>query len=142
MIYPDSVANAVFLILSSDSVLVSSGFTIQLNEEFNTDPNRAPWIGVYEGRLGGVGYRANITEPWLASYEIAVYVQAGDARSGVGIERALSAAKKAVWSAINSNRSLLGTVNLMTGFEIEPFDRQIEETYWLGTDLLTVKAEV
>ena len=141
MIQVASVTAAVHTILSSSSILVNSGFNIELNTELNTDTNKVPWVGVYFGRMAVEPYRANIDTPYMALYEVDIYIQQGNAGSLANLETAMALANEAVWTSINSDRTLLGAAQMVMGYELAPFQRDVSAMSWMGTDILTVRAQ-
>lgn len=144
MITVNSVAAAVFTILSSDVAIVSSSFLVELNPPLNADPSRMPWIGVLEGptvstphTIGGM--------PWLNRYTIEVYVRAVSGLDGADLERQLSSSKILVLTAINSHKQLdVGGTNfwdMILGAKSEPYQRDLAGTNLIGTDLVTIIGE-
>lgn len=136
-----SIQNAIYTILSSDSILVNSGFSVDLNQDLNTDPNRLPWIGVYGPRTVSDPFTVNITEPWMHSYEIMLMVQHGDAAAPRGAEEALALAVDQVWTTVNSNRKLNDTVDIVKRITVEPYQRDVEEQGTIATDVIMIEAE-
>ena len=141
MIDVTSVMHAALTIISSNSTVVNCGFKVDLHEAFNFDPNRTPWVGIYNQGIALEPYRANTTLPWMARYDIRVYVQAHSFTSGQTANDLLHKSLKVVLDALNGNRSLDGTVLKITGWDIVPFLREIEEGDWLFTDEITIRAE-
>ena len=141
MIWVNSVNNALFTILSSDSVLVSSGVSVDLNELYNLDPNRAPWIGIYNNNFTIDPRRVQINQPWMTTFNFTVHVQDirydYDTLAGQSTNELLTH----TLTAINSNRTLDDTVNIITGFEITPFQLDIETETDLWAYEIIINAE-
>jgi hypothetical protein len=76
MIYPNSISAALYTLLSSDATLINSGISVDLNEIYNLDPNRMPWVGIYNGDITIEPHRVQIVQPWIATYNQKIYVQA------------------------------------------------------------------
>jgi len=126
MIWVNSINNAIYTILSSDSVLVSSSVNVDLNELYNLDPNRAPWIGIYNNNISVDPRRCQVNQPWMSEFNFTIHVQEirydTDQQGGEKLNELLTH----TLTAINSNRTLNDTVNIIKGFEINPFQLDIE----------------
>lgn len=142
MIWPNSVMHALYTALSSDSVLVSSGVTVELDEVFNSDPNRTPWVGVYFGEVAIEPRRSNVSRPWLAAYSLLVYAQDHSHAGGQDAKDRVNRLLTPVLTAINSDKTLGGTVNIVNGLAVTPFQRNLEEDDWFFTDEILITAEV
>ena len=77
-IYTNSITNAVFTIISSWNAAANSNWTIQQNEEFNTESNIVPWVCVYSPFIVFDPFRANINNPFMATYQIPIITQCGN----------------------------------------------------------------
>ena len=142
MIWPNSVMHALYTALSSDSVLVSSGVTVELDEVFNSDPNRTPWVGVYFGEVAIEPRRSNVSRPWLAAYSLLVYAPDHSHAGGQDAKDRVNRLLTPVLTAINSDKTLGGTVNIVNGLVVTPFQRNLEEDDWFFTDEILITAEV
>ena len=142
MIWPNSVMHALYTALSSDSVLVSSGVTVELDEVFNSDPNRTPWVGVYFGEVAIEPRRSNVSRPWLAAYSLLVYAQDHSHSGGLDAKDRVNRLLTPVLTAINSDKTLGGTVNIVNGLAVTPFQRNLEADDWFFTDEILITAEV
>ncbi len=139
MIHVDSVTAALFGQLANDPVLVSSGFTVQEGEAFNRDLSRTPWVGVYYGNVSLDPHTIGGVQPWEAQLELFVYVQEGSHRSGQAATRRLGRAQAAVLDVIDADKTLGGTVAMLTGLEIAPFQRDLAEDTWLFTNEIALR---
>jgi len=142
MIWQNSVTSFIYTLLSSDSILVNSSITVELNEQFNRDINKTPWVGVYGGEIAVLPHRAQITQPWIITFEIPIYVQGASFDNGQEAADILDRTLTPVLTAINSNRALGSTVDLIREWEITPFDRDIDDNNYFYTDELLLRAEV
>ena len=131
MIHTNSITNAIYSILSSDSTMISSGVHIDL---YGTTPEgkagRTPWVGVVPGDTGiTVDYeprRMNITNPWMAQLTIPLVLVA-NARDKLNGMQKLDGLQSIVMSAVNcadsGQRTLMNTVDIILGFNVSPLDR-------------------
>jgi len=142
MIHVDSVTAALYTRLSSDAVLVSSGFTVQEGEALNADIRLTPWVGVYYGSLPVAPHTLGGATPWQGELELFCYVQAGSHRSGQEATRLLGAAQAAVLRALDGDRTLGGAVLMLTSLVVTPFERNLHEDTWLFTNEIALKADV
>ena len=142
MIYVNSIMNAIYTLLSSDSTLGNSNVTIELNEPYNLDINRTPWVGVYNNDIEIAPHRCNYQAPWLAVYRPLIYVQE---QQYITEERSTSDALDKlltpVMSVVNSNRTLLGTVDMTRGYEITPYQLDIEQEDYIWAYQIMITAE-
>lgn len=120
MIFSNSVTNAVYTILSSAETLVNSGVVIELYGIENTNPNNTLyWIGILPVQMDISPWRSQIVSPWKASYTIPLItqVQAYDnVEDRFQPFRELDDLNSAVFTAINSYRTLFDTVNIVNGW--------------------------
>ena len=142
MIHINSIANAVYTLLSSDSTLVNSDFKVDLNEVFNTDFNRTPWVGIYADNISINPMRIGGSKPWDANISIEIYVQEISMADGQSVNDALYRAMFPVLSVVNSNKNLSGTVSIIESIDIAPYQRIIENEDSLFTNVITLNAVV
>lgn len=141
-VFVNSVTHSLYTTISSYDTLVNCGVHVDLNEPFNTDPNRSPWVGVYFGDITLEPFRISQCEPWQAFYTTRVFVQGTSMVDGQTAHDELDRILTHVITAINSNRTLDGTVNIINGISIEPFQRDIDEEQWMFTNEIILNAEV
>ena len=142
MIHVDSVTAAVYGLLAGDPVLVSSAFTVAEGEPFNHDLNLTPWVGIYHGTLRIDPHTLGGAQPWEGQLELFLYVQEAGHRSGQDVTRRLNRAQAAVLDALAADRTLGGSVLMLSGMEIAPFQRDLAEDTWLFTNEIALKAAV
>jgi hypothetical protein len=93
---------------------------VQVAEPINEDPSRCPWVGIYPLRMPfpprtlgmGGGFRAQNTE-------LVLVCQATHPNDGEGCLQSLGTLVQAVTSAILTDPSLKGTVQMLGDFEVE-----------------------
>jgi hypothetical protein len=142
VIHVNSVTAALQGLLAAHPVLVSSGFTIAEGEAFNRDLNLTPWVGIYHGALRIDPHTLGGAQPWEAQLELFLYVQEASHRSGQEVTRLLGRAQAAVLDAVNADRTLGGSVLMLTGMEVAPFQRDLAEDTWLFTNEIALRAAV
>ena len=142
MIHVNSVTSALFTLMSSDSVLVSSGFTVQEGEAFNRDINHTPWVGLYYGEMTIDPHTLGGDRPWQAQIDLFLYVQAGSHLSGQEVTRALARSQSRVLDAVNADKTLGGAVQMLDSITVAPFRRDIHENTWLFTNEIVLKASL
>lgn len=132
MIFQNSVTNAIFTILSSDQGLIDMDTHIFQNDLFNQDPNFTPWIGVYNSPVSVEAERVQKPNPWKIIYRSTIYVQnqnqsySGDV-TVEGLDILLNATITAIDTHNNIARDLMGTVDIIKGYEINPYQVNIDE---------------
>lgn len=142
MIHVNSVTAALFTLLSSDTVLVSSGFTLQEGAAFNRDLAATPWVGVYYGNMTVDPHTLGGQQPWQAELELFLYVQQGSHRSGQEATRLLGAAQARVLDVLDAHKTLGDTVLMLNGMVVSPFQRDVEQDTWFFTNEIALKAAV
>jgi hypothetical protein len=142
MIYVNSVINAVNIAISSDATIVNCGVNVDVYETFNSDPNRTPWVGIYQPDIDIEPKRANITKPWMAQYNIPVFVQVEGTQNKFAAQDELDKLTTIVMTAVNCNREFSDTVNITLGYTINPFEADIEEKDYFFTNEIRIIAEV
>ena len=142
MIHVNSVTSALQALFAADAVLVSSAFTVQEGEALNRNVERTPWVGIYAGTLAVGPYTLGGVQPWRAELELLLYVQEASHRSGEEATRRLGAAQAAVLDVLNANKTLGGTVTMLSDLQVTPFGRDLEEDTWLFTNEIALKAEL
>jgi hypothetical protein len=142
-IYTNSIVNAVVTILGSWETFISSGVTIEEHQEFNTDPNRTPWIGIYSPVIIFDSFRAQTISPFMATVNIPIYTQVGDfAMEFMDGGRRLNELSAHVFTAVSCDRELMNTVEIVKSVSITPYNRSVEDSDPLFSDLITIEAEV
>lgn len=147
MIWPNSITHAVYTIISSDSDIVSNNVLVGHYESFNTNRANDPFVNVMAPTMNMEPRRTNITQPWITELNIPVIVQGLHGRDRRLGQIEADKLVTLVMTAVNCNRSLLGQVENVTGFNIAPYDQEnwgredfIEDTFF--NYLITINAEV
>jgi len=138
--------NALYTTLTSNSTLVNCGVVIEQYAIENTNPNNTLyWVNILDPSIDVAARRSNITQPWMAEYTIPVIIQTQNYEN---IEQQFSVIQELqdlannVWSAVNCNRTLDNTVNIVTGFNILPFNRDDIQSDDFLMRQLNITAEV
>lgn len=145
MININSITNAVQTIISSYNTAINSGINVDLYREINSTANRTPWVGVSMPNYELIPHRANIIEPWMANFNIPIFCQTSEPRDrGNGLTE-LSELNRIVMTAINCDRNLMDTVDIVQGFtvELEPefgFTELVGRFFY--TNMITVIGQV
>lgn len=149
MIWTNSITNAVYTIISSFQSIVNSNVTVDLYAILNTSPTVVPWVNVNAPSIPVTPLRANVTQPFMANFTIPIIAQTGDYG---GVEnrwlalQELDSLTRMVMTAVNCNRTLcvnsINTVNMITGFAVEPFLRDDIQSDDFLQNQITIIAEV
>lgn len=119
-------------------------YRIQRGSRLNNDPSYTPWVGIYRGRIEyeprtlGRGARN-----WKDIIEIRLVVQATDIETGDKAEEELEKAIKDVLDAMETDRTIGGTVNVINGYTIDnySFAETESETLSFQQAEITITAE-
>lgn len=141
-IYVNSIVHAVNMIVSSWSAATESNWTIAVNDEYNTDANFTPWVGIYSPTIAFEPMRANRITPFMASLRLPIYTQDTDMRDPARAITTLENLTAEVYTAVSCYRDLHNTVNIVKGFEWNPFNRVIGDEDVLVANELIIIAEV
>jgi hypothetical protein len=114
------VCRAIQTLLKDSQDVQDIGAAVELAEPVNEDPTRCPWVGIYPLRspfptrtLGmGGGFRAQ-------NPEFVLVCQEQHANDGGACLDALGKLVKAVTSAVLTDPSLKGTVQMLGDFEVD-----------------------
>jgi len=133
MIFQNSVTNAVFTILSSDQGMIDIDAHIFQNDLFNQDPNQTPWVGIYSAPITVEAERVQKPNPWKIIYNTTIYIQNQNQtyegeQTVDGLENLLNATITAIDTHDNINRTLMGTVDIIKGYQINPYQLNIDES--------------
>lgn len=105
----------------SNNIAVRNIFSgIVLGEVINSDPSRTPWIGIYRGKTTYEPRTLGSMNNWEAFPTAIIIMQATDLRSAEKCEEVLEGYVKIVMDAVIEDTTIGGTVDIITGFEIEP----------------------
>ena len=147
MIAVTSITNAIFTLLSSDSVLVSSDTHVCKYEIIDTSPNRSPFVDILRPSFQMEGRRMNINQPYMAQMSCPIFCSVMGTQDDQQTQVELDLLTDAVLTAINSgtNRTLNNTVNIILGYNVEPVDIQTapdnNQDYFYANEI-TIIAEV
>jgi len=119
------------------------GYVVERNPVRPDDPWKAAagtaWIGVYRGKTDYEGHAIGAL-PWMANVEIVIEVQVCDLTSADACEDKLLDAEKAVLDAINGDRTLCGTVDMVLGYSIE-YEVNRDKNIYYEAAIITVRAQ-
>ena len=144
MIHVNSIENALFTTLSSDQTLVNSGVNVTLNEPDNSDPALLPHVGVQYADHIIEPHVSNITQPWMMTIQFRILLQSAYFSNGQLAHDALARLLTPVMTAIDSNRTLDNTVDLIVRFENdrEDFDPKAGDSFFQHVITLTAEKRV
>lgn len=142
MIHVNSVTAGLYSLLSSDSVLVSSGYTIEEGETFNREINHTPWVGLYYGDMTIAAHTIGGDRPWQAELDLFLYVQEGSHRSGLEATRLLAKAQSRVLEVLDANKTIGDTVLMLTSMVVSPFQRDLRDDSWFFTNEIALRASL
>lgn len=142
MNYSD-ITKAIQALLESDPGV--QGFLnrpIERESVVNFDPNQTPWIGVYKGAVNysprTIGYNS-----FEAEVLPRIIVQAASLRDGDDCSTRLDEYVQLVLDAIRADRTLGGTVDMITGYNVEYGYTETERTsVAFQSAIITITAEV
>jgi hypothetical protein len=109
---------------------------------FNTDPDLTPWVNVEYPTTELEPFRIQHIQPFIGSISIPVFTQVivGEDREQ-GLNE-LDELTNMVLSAVNCDRSLMGTVKITNGFTVAPYEQDNTEEDALFTNQINILAEI
>ena len=121
MINFSTITKALEKILISAPSL--SGYIIERSVLENADPGKCPWVGIYRKRLSYTARRMGVgASNWSNDIKLDVIVQASSQVESA--EELLEGQIASVIAVIDLNRTILNTVHMILGYDIEYFIRQ------------------
>lgn len=113
------VTEAIEQTLKENVDLIEIGLEVEIGEQINEDPNRCPWVGVYRQGIrypsralgAGSGYRQQ-------RIALVLVLQHANLNSGSECSRQLEDLIKKVMSAVLSDESLRGKVDILDEVEV------------------------
>ena len=141
MINVNSIGYALFTALSSDSVLVNSGFNIGFNELLNTQESLMPWAGV---NFAGMTLEPKTlgSPTWLANVQFDVFVQDGRYGEMEAAGFDVLTSQYPVLAAINSDFTLGGAVLNLVDLAVSPENVNVEEENLWITNRISLTYQV
>ena len=131
MIFVNSIANALFTTISSNSVIVSSGYTVNFGEPIPGDETFTPWANVSFPTIEALPNQTGNT-PWLTRVNFDIIIQDGSLKSPLdALDRTMKSLFP-VLTAVNSNKTLDGTVLTLREWSVS-FESDKETEDWLHT---------
>lgn len=146
MIHTDSITNALYWTIASDSTIVNCGITVKTEILLNNDPKSMPWIGVYDGDQVAEPHTIGGNQPWKADQELSVYVQTTNTNCSVVATNQMKQIVSMVQSAVTHNLRLsinsVDHVTFLTGMKTSWYKREQEKTQFCFGKILTFNYDV
>lgn len=140
MINLATITAAMESLLTSQSAL--SGYTIERSALVNDVTGRLPWVGIYRGDIAYAPRTlGSASVSWKAILTLHIRVQ-NIGETEADAEDKLEASLAAVLAAIQTDRTIGGTVTMTTGYKVDYFSGPGAESslYWQMADV-TVTCE-
>lgn len=119
-----------------------SGYTIVRGEYINTDPSIDKWVGIYKAKVKytpwviGKGARN-----WKAEVELKIVTQAFGIRGDL-VDEELDTKITNLLAAIETDRTLGGTVSMITGYDISyEYERNDDSTIPFQNAMISLLGE-
>lgn len=144
MINISSITAAIFTIIASDSVLVSSDTNVVKYGIIDTSPNASPFVNVKRPSYEVSPWRANIGQPYKALLSCPIYCHVLHTQNDEQAQEEIDLLTDGIMTAINSgtSRTLKDTVNIILGYNVEPIDLVNETNDYIYANEITLIAEV
>ncbi len=142
MIFIESISNALFVAIASDSTIVNSGFTVVHEDAFRADGGIYPWVGIYTGEFQILPHVVSGNKPWEANIDLDIIVAEQSMESGQNAGLRLSAAQSLVLAVVNSNKNLDGQVQIINSIVGSPIERPHDTEDTVYANLITCTYEV
>jgi len=120
-------------------------YLITRNKRQNTEDNIAVagWVGIYRD---GVNYQPHSSgaNPWLAEPKIRVEIQAASYKSEADCEEKLEEITEFIMNAIESDRTIGGTVQMITEYDLDYDDNYsdlMQTSYQFLTLIITAEVK-
>ncbi len=133
------ITKAVEAMLNESAALAQ--YTIERSVLENESPGRCPWVGIYRKRVSYTPRRMGRgASNWGNEIKLDIVVQASSQVDTA--EELLEQQIKDVLDALETDRTLRGTVGMVLGYEVEYFIRQdATEDIFFQRAVITITAE-
>jgi len=111
--------------------------SVSRGEFLNSESRFTPWAGVYRGKIKFEPMTLGSVQNWEFKGEVRVLLQVSNKESGEKCEDTLEDFVKAAHDAILSDTTIGGTVDIVTGFEVE-YSYKEDERSGLHFQLATI----
>ena len=130
-------------LLKNSPDIAATGFIIKRNAVVNSDPGNTPWIGIYRDK---VSYDTQVmgrgAKNWRTTIDMKILIQASAAYEESGAEDRLEKYIKMVVDALETDRTIGGTVSMINGYDIEySFDSEVPGQMFFQNAVITVTME-
>ncbi len=133
MINVNSIMHELFVLVSSNTMFISSDFTIQKGVPINTDPNEAPWIGILRGIKQFEGHLIGGVQPWRGFLDMSIYHQEYSELPESDTWYILETVEYEILSLVTfvGNLNLNSTVEILNSVTSEPvfFDENVDQRF-------------
>lgn len=137
----NSIVHEIFLMLSSDTMLVGSQTTVEKGAPLNTDPSISPWIDVIRGSKNLLIGRIGSTKPFDGIVSVNIFCQEfhEETEDSYATWERLEDVEERIISLVGSrgNLTLNGTVDVLDTIVSEPISDEAIDQRFL-TNLITV----
>ena len=127
-----------------ETELAGKNYLIKRNDRRNDNPEIASrykaWVCVYRGNIEYEAYTTG-SGPWLAKVQTIVEIQVANMQSAEQADNDLTAAEAEVMAALDSDRTLGGSVLISNGYMVE-YETNIDTQYYWNAAIIKINSEV
>ncbi|HKJ88815.1 MAG TPA: hypothetical protein VKA48_09940 [Gammaproteobacteria bacterium] len=144
MIHLGTITTALTELLRKNPDLIDLQARVDEAEYANQNPDNTPWIGVYDARkVYDPRTLGRHSTAWQGQVNLTVVVQYASFKDGKDARDGLEKILEAVEAAITADVRLDGTVDRVTGLEVDyAFRREEFERAYFREGVITIEAEV
>lgn len=137
------ITSALQATLEADADLSAAGFKIEVGDYVNTDPNRAPWLGIYRTSIQYDPRTCGRSDSsWQGIITLRLIIQATHMQSGAACEARLEGYIKNVLDAVWADETWQATVDMVTGLDVEySYKEDEQQSIYFQWAMVTVKAD-
>ncbi len=122
MFQVNSIAYGLLYSVASDTTIINSGYSVYLEPIDDEDIAQMPWVGIYLDGIDIEPARFGGPPTWDATLIFSMILRHHNTQGRLESIDALYRALDPVLTAVNSNKTLKGTVEIVNAITVEPFE--------------------
>ena len=137
----NSMAYGLLFSVASDTTVINSGYHVFLEPIDDEDIALMPWVGIYLATVAIQPVLVSGPAQWNATVGFSIIVRNEDVNGRLESIDALYRSIDPVISAVNSNKTLKGSVQVVDAITFEPFEVGREDENFIQAMQINIQAQ-